>query len=78
MSVLEAEDPGNGTPQGVVLAVVGPSQDSSSSKDSETRVARMYNLASLISLARWAIANKVSSSVSENDITNLSYSLTGR
>ncbi|KAF5321758.1 hypothetical protein D9619_000583 [Psilocybe cf. subviscida] len=58
MSVLEAEDPGNGTPQGVVLAVVGPSQDSCSSKDSETRVARMYNLASLISLARWAIANK--------------------
>ncbi|KAF8914340.1 hypothetical protein CPB84DRAFT_1721306 [Gymnopilus junonius] len=56
MSILETEDHGSGTPQGVVLVIVGPSQDSS---DHEApRTARMYNLASLISLARWAIAQK--------------------
>ena len=60
LSILETEDIGNGTPQGVVLAIVGPSQSSVSGKDTETtRVARMYNLASLISLARWTLANKV-------------------
>jgi hypothetical protein len=60
MSILESEDLGDGTPKGVVLAIVGPSHSSMSGKESEsTRVARMYNLASLISLARWTIANKV-------------------
>ena len=61
MSVLEVEDAGNGTPQGVVLAVVGPSHDSPTiSRDHENiRTVRMYNLASLISLARWTIAHKV-------------------
>ncbi|KAF8165714.1 hypothetical protein B0H34DRAFT_690245 [Crassisporium funariophilum] len=61
MSILEVEDNGNGTPQGVVLAVVGPSQDSPSAfgKDPEQlRTARMYNLGSLVSLARWTIAQK--------------------
>lgn len=61
MSVLEAEDATNGTPQGVVLAVVCPSNDPQViSKDHENiRTVRMYNLASLISLARWMIANEV-------------------
>ncbi|KAF9481871.1 hypothetical protein BDN70DRAFT_875843 [Pholiota conissans] len=59
MSILESEDLGNGTPQGVVLAVVGPSQSSMTGKEAESiRVARMYSLASLISLARWTVANK--------------------
>jgi len=61
MAILEVEDNGSGTPQGVVLAVVGPSTDSPGlTKDVEAlRTARMYNLASLISLARWTIAQKV-------------------
>ncbi|KAH9482300.1 hypothetical protein JR316_0004398 [Psilocybe cubensis] len=60
MTILESEDRGTGTPQGVVLAVVGPSQDAVSvGKDVEAlRTARMYNLGSLISLARWTIAQK--------------------
>ena len=61
MSMLEAEDIGNGTPQGVVLAVVSPSHDIS--RDHENiRTVRMYNLASLISLARWTIGNEVNKS----------------
>jgi len=61
MSILESEDHGTGTPQGVVLAIVGPVQESpATSRDSEQlRVARMYNLSSLISLARWTVAQKV-------------------
>lgn len=63
MSLLEMENDARGTPQGVVLALVGPEIDSPSmsSKDSESpRVLRMYNLTSLISLAKWAINQKVS------------------
>ena len=63
MGILEAEDQGTGTPQGVVLAIVGPGQESpaTSSRDSEQlRSARMYSLSSLISLARWTVAQRVS------------------
>jgi len=64
MSVLEVEDAGNGTLQGVVLAVVGgPSSHDTLviGRDAENmRTVRMYNLASLISLARRAIAHEVS------------------
>lgn len=62
MSLLEMDNDVRGTPQGVVLALVGPEVESpSSSKDLEsTRVLRMYNLTSLISLAKWAVAQKVS------------------
>lgn len=64
LSILETEDIGNGTPQGVVLAIVGPSQNSASGKDVDsTRVARMYSLSSLISLARWTLANKVAGTI---------------
>ncbi|KAF9266251.1 hypothetical protein L218DRAFT_956618 [Marasmius fiardii PR-910] len=59
MSLLEIEDTGGGTPQGVVLLLVGPEPDSPSGKGSEAlKVLRMYNLASLISLAKWSIAQK--------------------
>ncbi|KIM46555.1 hypothetical protein M413DRAFT_441642 [Hebeloma cylindrosporum] len=60
MTILESEDHGSGTPQGVVLAIVGPAHDSpTTSKDPEQlRAARMYSLSSLISLARWTIAQK--------------------
>lgn len=58
MDLLEAESTGAGTPQGVVLALVGPEGDSP--KDQETvRAIRMYNLASLINLAKWAIVQEV-------------------
>ncbi|KAK7696205.1 hypothetical protein QCA50_000858 [Cerrena zonata] len=57
MSFLELESVGDGTPQGVVLALVGP--DSNSPKDQEcVRSLRMYNLASLVSVAKWAISQK--------------------
>ena len=59
MSFLELESVGDGTPQGVVLALVGP--DSNSPRDQEgVRSLRMYNLARLVSLAKWAITQKVS------------------
>lgn len=58
MSILEHESTGEGTPQGVILALVG--QEAERSKDQEPlRTLRMYNLASLISLAKWTVAQKV-------------------
>jgi hypothetical protein len=58
MSLLEVEEIGESTPQGVVLFLVG--SDLESGKDQESnRVLRMYNLASLISLAKWTISQKV-------------------
>lgn len=72
MTILEAEDRGTGTPQGVVLAVVGPSQDAVAvGKDAEAlRTARMYNLGSLVSLARWTIAQKVNNNYFSSDASN--------
>ncbi|KAF8558714.1 hypothetical protein OG21DRAFT_1481048 [Imleria badia] len=61
MSILEHEDIGEGTPQGVVLALVGPDPDApsaSSGHQESLRTLRMYNLASLTSLAKWTIAQK--------------------
>lgn len=60
MSLLEVEDTSSGTPKGVVLAIVGPSLDlGAAAKDTEVpKTARMYNLSSLINLARWTIAQK--------------------
>lgn len=62
MSLLEMDNDSRGTAQGVVLALVGPEVDpSASSRDVESsRTLRMYNLTSLISLAKWAVAQKVS------------------
>lgn len=58
MSILEVHNVGDGTPQGVILALVGPAIGCS--RDHEAmRTLRMYNLASLISLAKWSIAQKV-------------------
>ncbi|KAI0677279.1 hypothetical protein C8Q78DRAFT_1065862 [Trametes maxima] len=57
MSILESESTGEGTPQGVVLALVSTEADST--KDQETqRTLRMYNLASLVSLAKWVVTQK--------------------
>ncbi|RXW25804.1 hypothetical protein EST38_g31 [Candolleomyces aberdarensis] len=58
MTILEMEDTGEGTPQGVVLALVGPDPESPSSRDTDFRHLRMYNLSSLTSLARWAVSQK--------------------
>ncbi|KAK0461648.1 uncharacterized protein EV420DRAFT_1619179 [Desarmillaria tabescens] len=59
LSLLEVEQTGEGTPQGVVLALVGPDPNSPISKDVESlRTLRMYNLSSLTSLAKWAVAQK--------------------
>ncbi|KAJ2934537.1 hypothetical protein H1R20_g2572, partial [Candolleomyces eurysporus] len=58
MTILEMEDTGEGTPQGVVLALVGPDPESPSSRDPDFRHLRMYNLSSLTSLARWAVSQK--------------------
>lgn len=58
MSILEIGSIGEGTPHGVVLALVGP--EVGSPKDHEPlRSLRMYNLASLISLAKWTVVQKV-------------------
>jgi hypothetical protein len=58
MSLLEVEDIGESTPQGVALFLVG--SDPENGKEQEPmRILRMYNLASLINLAKWAISRKV-------------------
>lgn len=58
MTLLESESIGDGTLQGVVLALVGPEGDSP--KDVENvRAIRMYSLASLINLAKWAVSQPV-------------------
>lgn len=58
MTILESESTGEGTPQGVVLALVGP--ESCSPKEQEgVRSLRMYNLASLVSLAKYSVVQKV-------------------
>jgi len=60
MSILEVEHAGEGIPQGVVLMLVsGEPSASGPLKDEPMRILRMYNLASLISLAKWAVAQKV-------------------
>lgn len=57
MSILEVEDTGESTPQGVLLALVGPETEN---EQEPVRTLRMYNLASIISLAKWAVSQKVS------------------
>ena len=58
MTLLEMEEVGEDTPHGVALFLVG--SDPENGKEQESmRILRMYNLASLISLARWAISQKV-------------------
>lgn len=59
MTILELEETGEGTQQGVVLMLVGPDAESPGShRDSDFRIIRMYNLSSLTSLARWAVSQK--------------------
>lgn len=60
LELLETQNAENFTPSGVVLALVGSEPQSPSAKDPEvSRSIRMYNLASLISLARWAVTQSV-------------------
>jgi hypothetical protein len=59
MSLLECESLGEHGVSGVVLALVGGDHVSPREPES-TRAIRMYNLASLISLAKWAISDRVS------------------
>ena len=60
LELLEFQNTGDLTPHGVVLALVGGDSDSIHSKDHDSfRTIRMYNLAGLTSLARWAAAQKV-------------------
>ena len=63
LELLEFQDTGDGTPHGVVLALVGAEVDCfQNGKERDVlRSIRMYNLASLTSLARWAVTQKVRS-----------------
>ncbi|KDQ64147.1 hypothetical protein JAAARDRAFT_144624 [Jaapia argillacea MUCL 33604] len=58
LSLLEVESTDDNSPQGVVLALVGLSESDSPREQDNHRTLRMYNLSSLISLAKWAIAQK--------------------
>ena len=58
MSLLEMQEIGESTPQGVVLFLVGCEPENGKDQE-QSRILRMYNLASLVSLARWAISQKV-------------------
>jgi hypothetical protein len=61
MSLVECEPSGEQSVNGVVLALVGGGP--MSPRDTEGhRVIRMYNLSSLISLAKWAISGRVGAS----------------
>lgn len=74
MSLLEYEDAGECAPQGVVLALVGPELEdspSSGAHQESPRSLRMYKLASLTSLARWAIAHQVRYLVFPHVITRI-------
>lgn len=56
MTILEMENAGE-APNGIVLALVGP--ELGYAKDVESpRTLRMYNLSSLVSLAKWATTSK--------------------
>ena len=59
MTILESESTGEGTPQGVVLALVSSDAEASSKDQESSRTLRMYNLSSLVSLAKWATTQKV-------------------
>jgi hypothetical protein len=59
MSLLELESATERGLDGVVLALVGGDPLSPREGDGG-RVIRMYNLASLISLAKWAMSDRVS------------------
>lgn len=60
MTILEMERTGDDTPQGVVLMLVsGESSNSGPNREDPVRVLRMYNLASIVSLAKWSVAQKV-------------------
>ncbi|KAG6854475.1 hypothetical protein C0991_006554 [Blastosporella zonata] len=56
MSLIEVENTAEGIPQGVILALVSPEPDAKEADS--TRSLRMYNLASLVSLVKWTIAQK--------------------
>ncbi|KII94654.1 hypothetical protein PLICRDRAFT_187014 [Plicaturopsis crispa FD-325 SS-3] len=59
MSILELESNGERSPNGVVLALVGPEHTAGPpAKDESLRTLRMYNLGSLTSLAKWAVSQK--------------------
>jgi hypothetical protein len=58
MTILEMENTGDSIPQGVLLVTVGSEPEGNGTEPHRTL--RMYNLASLISLAKWTVANKVS------------------
>ncbi|TFK46887.1 hypothetical protein OE88DRAFT_1714701 [Heliocybe sulcata] len=58
MSYLEVESNGSSTPQGVVLALVGRPEDDTAKDQEPSRTLRLYSLASLASLARWAATQK--------------------
>ncbi|KAG5734496.1 hypothetical protein E4T56_gene5989 [Termitomyces sp. T112] len=54
MSLLEVKNMGEGTQQGVVLALISPKPDT---KEADMmRTLCMYNLASIINLAKWVLA----------------------
>lgn len=61
LTLLEVDYNGTDTPTGVVLALVGSCrEDEQSSRDVEsTKSLRMYNLSSVISLAKWAASSQV-------------------
>ncbi|TBU47263.1 hypothetical protein BD309DRAFT_952396 [Dichomitus squalens] len=58
MSILESESTGEGTPQGVVLALVSTEETSAKEREESMRTLRMYNLSSLISLAKYYSTQK--------------------
>ena len=67
MTLLEAESTGDGMPQGVVLALVGPANDSPKEQEA-VKAIRMYNLSSLISLAKWAVSQPVCLHIPPRDV----------
>jgi hypothetical protein len=67
MCLLELESAGERRPDGVVLALVGGDQQPSREQEG-MRAIRMYNLASLINLAKWATSNRASLELRTPDI----------
>ena len=58
MTLLEFDSNGDGTPQGVVLALVGPTGESPREQEGIITIL-MYNLSILANLAKWATVQQV-------------------
>lgn len=74
MDMLEMDTRSSAGSQGVVLMLLAPDADTAYREGETTRSLRMYNLTSLISLAKWAVNQQVGSACGSPGISTQLYS----